>query len=129
MNTVPIQTKVSPVTNQFSTQADFSMINTLLANPRYNIPERLRNKVIQSADNVISSEESTDAAKLAASRLVLEADKRNLELIRLVMPKHHVHHNVKDMSTEELVEVIQNAAERFKRTKDDNPDPTRLLPD
>lgn len=111
-NVVPVQTKLSPL-NEYETQGDFSLINTLMKNPRYDIPEHLRKKVIQSAENSLDSLEASDATKLAAARLILEADKRNIEIMKLIIPQQHVHKNVKELPTEELEAIILEAHDKL----------------
>jgi len=112
-NVVPAHTKLSPL--GFATQGDFQLVNNLLKNPRYEIPEHLRKKVIASAEGALDNHDASDATKLAASRVILEADKRNLDVIKLIVPKQHVHREVKDLPTEELEAVVIEAYNRLER--------------
>lgn len=89
-------------------QGDFEMIHTLLKKfSLYQIPDHLRQKVLNSAETAMDDEEATSACKIAASKIVLEADKRNIDLIKLAMPKHVVHHNVKEMTDDELMAAFK----------------------
>lgn len=113
MNAVPQHTKITPY--EFKEQGDFQLVNKLLQNPRYDIPEHLRKKVIGSAEHSLDSPESSVACKLAAARLILEADKRNLELIKLVIPKVIIHKEIKDHTTEELEAIVVEAYDKIEK--------------
>lgn len=91
----------------YSTRQDFSLVEKLLRNPRYKIPEHLRDKIINSAENILDSGESTPQTKLQAAKMLLEADKTNLRLIELIVPKQIEHFNVKNRTDEELLEAIK----------------------
>ena len=100
---------VSPVPNQFGTLADMRLINDLMKNSRYEIPEHLRHQVISSAGKIIENPESRNAEVLAASKVILEADKRNMEMVKMCMPKVNVNFNPKQATTEELETVVRRA--------------------
>ncbi len=90
-------------------QGDFEIIHTLLKKfSLYKIPDYSRAQVIQSATDVLEDEEATPACRMTAAKLLLEADKRNIDLIKLAMPKHVVHHNVKEMTDEELMAAFED---------------------
>ena len=97
---------------EFDSLADMDLVQKLLKNPLYDIPERLRKKILGGAEKLMdkfSIGESSDAAFIAARRLVLEADKRNLALVKMVIPKKIEHKVVKDYTTEELVQLVREA--------------------
>lgn len=107
-NVVPLQSKISS-DSSLQTQGDFGLINQLLKNPRYKIPEHLRENVINCCDEVIKKKDSPDATKLAACRTVLLADRHNLEMIKLAMPTKIEHYNPQQATDEELIEVLKEA--------------------
>lgn len=82
------------------------MLNQLLKNPRYDIPERLRKKVITSIERVIDNVESDSNTTLNAIKTLALLDKHNIELAKIVMPKK-VDHSVKGLSDEQLIEAIR----------------------
>lgn len=86
---------------------DFSLVERLLKTPRYKIPEHLRDKIITSAGNILDSREVDEKTRLSAAKLILEADRTNIKLIELMVPKKVEHYNVKDRTDEELIEAIK----------------------
>ena len=96
--------------NQFETVDDFALVAQLMDNsPRYKIPLQLREKVIGCIEKCITDEkEEIDInTKFQAIKLMLLADKQNLDLIKLAMPKTIVHKNVKDLSDDELQALVR----------------------
>ena len=75
--------------------------------PRYSIPEHLRNKIMASVETALDDPEAPHSQKLAAARVALEADKVNLELLKLALPKKVHHFDIKAASNEELLEAIK----------------------
>ncbi len=108
-NVVPAHTKLDCQQNEFNSVGDMNMITTLLRNPRYKIPEHLREKVIGTADNILNNANASVAEAISAAKLVLEADKVNVALIKLAVPKKIEHFNPRQATTEELIEVIKKA--------------------
>lgn len=97
---------------EFNSVADMGMVRRLLKDPLYNVPERLRDKILSGAEKLMDSfteGKTTEAAFIAAARLVLEADKRNLDLIKMVIPKKVEHREVKDFTTVELEVIVKEA--------------------
>jgi len=91
---------------------DYSLISTLFRNSRYQIPERLRGKIMQSIESTLDTA-ADDKTKLAAIKVALEADKRNVEYLRLVVPRKVEHYNPDQKTSEELKRDIQAALERL----------------
>jgi len=54
-----------------------------------------------------------DKTKLAAIKVALEADKRNVEYLRLVVPRKVEHYNPDTKTSEELAADIRDALERM----------------
>lgn len=104
--------KVTPQ-EEYSAEGDFALVNRLLKNPRYNIPEHLRSKMVRSAEEVLDYSES-DVTKVQAIKVLNELDKRNIELVKMAMPKQHIHRPAKEMTDAEIIEVIQQTAEQMK---------------
>lgn len=120
-NVVPISTKVSPVTRQMSTQADFSLIKKLFnESSLYQIPDMLRLSVVESIAHALQSDKP--GVRLAASRLLLEMDRRNIEMLRIVKPQEHIHVNVKEKTTEELKNLVNDWMERHEKSTSRNVD-------
>lgn len=101
---------------EFDSIADMGMVRKLLRDPLYDIPERLRDKVLKGAETLVdrfTNGDETAAAFIAASRLVLEADKRNLDLIKMVIPKRVEHKEVIQFTTQELEQIVREAHKRL----------------
>lgn len=97
---------VDPVSSDaFETKADFNMLNQLLKNPRYDIPERLRKKVIVSIERVIDCAYTDANTQLNAIRTLALLDKHNIDLAKIVMPKR-VDHSPRGLSDEQLLEAL-----------------------
>lgn len=107
-NVVPVQTKITD-TLDFRSQGDFDMVTTLLKNPRYKVPERLRQKIMDHAEGVIDNinDSATLSEQNAACKMILEADKRNIDIVKMCIPKQHVHTHVSELSDRELEEELQ----------------------
>ena len=95
---------ISP--DSFETQADFNMLNQLLKNPRYDIPERLRKKVITSIERVVDNVDSESNTILNAIKTLALLDKHNIELAKIVMPKR-VDHSARGLTDEQLIEALK----------------------
>ena len=109
-NVVPAKTKVSPEPSEFRTVADFNLARTLLQKySLYNIPDNLRQSVINQAGATLNGNNSSTIEKIAAAKLILEMDKQNLTLVKIAMPQKHEHFDVKEATTEELLEALENA--------------------
>ena len=108
-NVVPAKTKLAHQQNEYNSVGDMNMVTTLLKNPRYVIPDHLRKRVIGTAESILSNVNATVAEAISAAKLVLEADKVNVALIKLQVPKQIEHFNARNATTEELVEVIKKA--------------------
>lgn len=48
--------------------------------------------------------------RMLAAKIVLEADKRNIDLIKLAVPKMNIHFQAKDLSDEQLQAMGQEMA-------------------
>ncbi len=102
-------TPLSASPHDFQTKDDFALINTLMRSSRYDIPERLRKKIIGMASNKIEDESAEFPDQLSAAKLILECDKRNMDLLKIAMPTKVEHLNVQKASTEVLREAITEA--------------------
>jgi len=96
--------------HNFQLAGDYNIITKLLrSDPLYNIPSHLRDKIINHCQNTLDADadSATVSEKTAASKVVLECDKRNIDIVKMAMPKHVVHHNVEDYSDDELKAQLQ----------------------
>lgn len=98
-------TIVSP--HDYRTSADFRMVNQLLKNPRYEIPERLRNKIIGSVETLIDSPQTEDRTKLDAIKTIIALDKINVDIVKAVLPKRMEQTPVRALSDEALLEEVE----------------------
>ena len=105
---------VSSDSTEFETQADFNLVHKLLKNSLYDIPSEYRTAVLQSAARVLTDSNIPAITQLAAGRVILECDKRNLELVKIAMPKKTISRNVGEMTSEELTRIILEAASKIK---------------
>lgn len=111
MNVVPDPTKISSELSTYRTVGDFELIHTLLReHSLYKIPQGLRASIVESINDVMEDPDSSLGQKLAASKLVLEMDKRNLDVIKIAMPQKHEHRQVTDLSDDELKVELLNIA-------------------
>lgn len=108
-------TQVSSLTSEFRTVGDFALVHQLLKrHSLYNIPQHLRQSIVdQAAETLDPLNAATDSEKIAAAKLLLEMDKRNIDLIKIAMPQKHEHIQVKDASDEELEAMIIEAHKRI----------------
>ena len=116
---LPKDQEVSPGSSELRTMGDFALVNRLLANPRYKIPEHLRDKVVNQIENVLDDPESKNVLKLRAIDTLTKLDKQNLELIKLSMPKKVEHFDPKKMNDEKLLETVQEVLKLLPRTLND----------
>ena len=98
-------TTVSP--HDYRTSADFGMVNKLLKNPRYEIPERLRHKVITSIERIVDSPETDSKMTLDAIKTLSMLDKINVELVKSVLPKRVEQTPVRQLTDEMLLEEVK----------------------
>jgi len=113
-NILPRDSKVTSDQQSYRTVADFNLVRKLMQeNALYEIPQHLRETLIEQSGTVLQSTKSTDAEKLSAAKLLLEADKRNIDLIKTIIPKKVEHFNARDATDAELVEIIQDAQGRL----------------
>lgn len=95
---------MSMAITEYNSPEDVQMVLSLMKNPRYNIPEHLRNKIIDGASILLKDSDSKvffDAAKI-----ILEMDKRNIDYLKLIIPKQVKHTHVREKSTEELYAIV-----------------------
>lgn len=118
-----MQTKISPY--GFSMQGDLELLHTLLRdNSLYNIPSHARAAVITDCTAVLNDPGATVATRLSASKVLLECDKRNIDMVKMVVPKQIVHRTVSEMSTEELAEAM----DEYQRVKNGLPERVNCTP-
>jgi len=98
---------VSSESTQFSTEADMQIVRTLLRDPLYKIPEHIRDTIVTESAKMLGGD--SPKFKAIGARLLLEMDKRNLELLRLVVPRKVEHIDVKQKTTAELIEIVERA--------------------
>lgn len=91
------------------------MVHRLLQNALYKIPENYREAVLGSAANILSDDNIPAMTRLAASRVIIECDKINLDLVKIAMPKKVITRNVTEMTSDELKKVILEAASHYNR--------------
>ena len=104
-NVVPVQTKVAPY--GFTMQGDLELLHTLLKhNSLYDIPDHARESIINDCTAVLKDTQATVATRIAASKVLLECDKRNIDMLKMVVPKQVIHRTVTEMTTEELEEAL-----------------------
>lgn len=84
-----------------------AIVEQLLHKPRYNIPEHLRQKVLDEAEAILTDGQDS-SLKIKAMRVILEADKRNLDIARMLIPQMHIQTNVKNITTEELLRIAKD---------------------
>ena len=108
---------VSP-TSDYNTTGDFQLINKLLQNPRYEIPERLRQKVIGCIDKVISDDADSKGVsiqtQLQAIRVLAQLDKHNLDVIKLAMPHKVETTNITKLDDSDLQNLVVEIINQIK---------------
>ncbi len=120
-NVIPHNAKISSDL-ALQTEGDFHLINTLLnKNPRYNIPEHIRTKMVTSCSDVLANEQAPHKIKLIATKVLAELDKRNIDILKLAIPKTVIHREAKDLTDDELeAEIVKliNKNPRLKQAVD-----------
>lgn len=97
---------------ELKVKEDFDLVNKLLRDPLYKIPDHLRQLVVESAGEILADPGSDSSVRIAASRTVLAMDKTNLDMIKLVMPRRveqKTDIEIKDQSTEDLLKLVKDA--------------------
>ena len=69
---------------------------------------------MRHCDSTLSSEGSTVGEKSIVSKIVLECDTRNINIVKMAMPKHVVHHKAEDLTDEELQRELQLLVDQGK---------------
>ncbi len=86
---------------------DYHLVNRLLRDPRYNIPERLRKKAITAIETTLDDSQNDDKLKLTAVKVLSELDKRNLEIVKMSMPTRVEHFDPRKANDEELKKLVE----------------------
>lgn len=93
--------------HDFRTEEDFKLVNKLLSQGPYKIAEHIRSRVISNAATILEDPNVDQKIRLAAMRTLLLADKINLDLIKISMPKKVEKLDVKQLSDQDLLEAIE----------------------
>ena len=107
---------VDPNGAELRSLGDYQLVNRLLKDPRYNIPERLRNKAINAIEKTLDDAQNDDKLKLTAVKTLSDLDKRNMELIKMAMPKRVEHFDPRKANDEELMKMVQNVLKLMPTT-------------
>ena len=105
-----VSTTENPKDSLLETSGDYSLINKLLAHPRYKIPEHLRDKAIASIEATFDDPDAESALKLKAVQCLATLDKHNIDIVKMAIPKKIEHITPSKMSDEELHEQIREIA-------------------
>ncbi len=95
--------------SNLETMDDFKLVHKLLGKPRYEIPNRLRDKVIRSIENTVDFNDD-DRTKIAAIKVLADLDKINLELVKIAMPKKIEHFDPSKVNDDELLAAVKAIA-------------------
>ena len=108
--------QVNPEGSELRSLGDYQLVKSLLNNPRYNIPERLRKKAITCIEDALDNVQSDDKLKLTAVKVLSELDKRNIELVKMSMPKRVEHFDPRKANDEELLKLVKNVVKLMPPT-------------
>jgi hypothetical protein len=108
-NVIPFNTKLDHRQESFDSIGDMEMVTGLLKKAPYCIPEHLRGKIVETAGSMLDNPNATEAQTISAAKLLLEADKINVQLIKLAVPTKHEHFTPQKATTAELCEIIRKA--------------------
>ena len=97
---------VSPIGSDLKTEGDFNMVNRLLRNPRYDIPERLRTKAIQCIEDALEDDNDI-TLKLKAIQVMSTLDKHNINIVKIAAPKRIEQIDPRKLDDEELLKMVQ----------------------
>lgn len=90
---------------EYNQPEDTQMILSLMKKPRYNIPEHLRSKILKGVEDIL--DDNPDPKVFCdAAKVVLEMEKRNVDYLKLIMPKKIEHIHVTQKSTKELMAIV-----------------------
>ena len=106
----PQEVEVVSHEGEFRTEADFSLVNRLMERPRYKIPAAIRDKIIMKAGDIIDDPSLKPSTQLAAMKTILMADKHNIDLVKIAMPKKVENVDYKKLPDHELKQEIQRLA-------------------
>lgn len=98
---------LAPTQSDYHSSSDMGMIHNLLkTHSLYNIPNHLRAKVIKTADRIMDDEDPR--AAITGARVILECDKRNIDVVKLAIPKKVEVRNIQEQTTEELHQLLKD---------------------
>lgn len=105
----------SPNGSDLRTADDFTLINQLLKNPRYVIPERLRNKAISCIEGALDDDGNDIALKLKAIQTMSQLDKHNIDLVKIAAPKRIEQIDPRKCNDEELLKLVKEVVKKLPR--------------
>jgi len=101
--------------HEYETKDDFGMVRGLLRRGPYQIPDRLREKIISSAERVIDNLDIDPKIMLSAAKLMVDCDRINVEMIKLAIPKKIETFNARGATDAQLLEAIQKTTKLLPR--------------
>jgi len=102
----------SPVGSDLKTEGDFNLVNRLLRNPRYEIPERLRNKAINCIEDAIDADHDV-TIKLKAIQTMSALDKHNIDIVKIAAPKRIEQIDPRKLNDEELLKMVREVVKKL----------------
>ena len=111
----------SPVGSDIKTEGDFNMVNRLLRNPRYEIPERLRRKSIQCIEDALDQDNDIQI-KLKAIQTMSQLDKHNIDIVKIAAPKRIKQIDPRKLNDEELLKMVREVVKKLPTIIEANSD-------
>ena len=102
----------SPVGSDIKTEGDFNMVNRLLRNPRYEIPERLRQKSVQCIEDALDADHDI-TIKLKAIQVMSQLDKHNIDIVKIAAPKRIEQIDPRKLDDEELLKMVKQIVKKL----------------
>ena len=110
-----------------TTLDDFNLVHKLLKTPRYEIPERLRHKVVINIEKIIDHGED-DRTQIAAMKVLADFDKINLDIVKLAMPKKIEHFDPSKANDDELLVMVKKIVKQLPTVLEGDYDTETYLP-
>lgn len=113
------KSEVKPVSHNpsdFRTESDYDLLQRLLADPIFKIPEHLPQKIMNEISIVMDDPNIEHTTKISAINTIIKLQKLNLDAVKMVMPhRTETVVDVRKLTDEELMEQLSKVHDRIYR--------------
>lgn len=86
------------------------------------ISEQVKQEAIESCQRIINNPDSDPSLKQKAIANIIKMDRNNISILQTIMPKQHIHRDVRDIPDEDLDLLLQKGiidVDRLRTNRDD----------